>query len=253
MLEFPLIFLGGLLGSAHCVGMCGGIAVAVGGQSPDKARSIARQLAFSAGRIFTYAALGGAVGYAGLRLTSDAPTVVHAQAALALLAGVLLVVLGLVSAGLLRWPKRMTAQASWRPGAPAMPAARAVGPACLATGLVGAFLRAGGPLNAFLAGVFTGFLPCGLVYSFLALACSTASFALGAATMVAFGLGTVPLMVLVGSGASLLPSARRQQLLRVAAWCVVIAGVIALARGAAAWNVTDDGQAPACPICATPS
>ncbi len=77
----------------------------------------------------------------------------------------------------------------------------------------------------------TGLLPCGLVYGFLALACSTASLPRGAATMAAFGLGTVPLMVLTGTGASLVSMVTRRRLLRFAAWCVVLTGIVSLARG----------------------
>ncbi len=181
------------------------------------------------GRIFTYVFLGGALGYAGLRLAEDLPLVVRAQAILALVAGATLVVVGLISAGVL--PRRLPSIMR-RHGVPSA----APGPACLASGLLGAFLRSSGWGNVFLAGVFTGFLPCGLVYGFLALACSTASFPAGAATMAAFGLGTVPLMLLVGSGGSLVSLVTRQRLLRAAAWCVVIAGMISLARGVSAWT-----------------
>jgi sulfite exporter TauE/SafE len=122
------------------------------------------------------------------------------------------------------------------------------GPGCLAGGLVGTYLRSPGVGNVFLAGVFTGFLPCGLVYGFLALACSTASLAAGAATMAAFGLGTVPLMVLTGAGTSLVSVVTRVRLLRLAAWCVLLAGVISLARGAVALAAEPSAPA-ACPLC----
>ena len=215
MIELPLVFLGGLLGSAHCVGMCGGFAVAIGSGAGSIASNATRQLVYSAGRIFTYAALGGALGYAGWRLGEDLPVLFHAQAALAIVAGVLLVGVGLVSAGVL--PRRIrllpARQSTATGGAVHMPSG---GPVCLAGGLVGTFLRAPGWGNVFLAGVFTGFLPCGLVYGFLALAISTASFPLGAATMGAFGLGTVPLMVLTGCGASLFCIAVQRRLTRIA-------------------------------------
>jgi sulfite exporter TauE/SafE len=125
--------------------------------------------------------------------------------------------------------------------------------ACLGVGLLATFLRAGGWGNVFLAGVFTGFLPCGLVYGFLALACSTASLPAGAMTMAAFGMGTVPLMVLTGSGASLVSSASRQRILRLAAWCVVLAGAISLARGIDALAAAARASDPACPLCAAES
>ncbi|MEX2112896.1 MAG: sulfite exporter TauE/SafE family protein [Pirellulales bacterium] len=246
MLELPLVFLGGLLGSAHCVGMCGGFALLIGSGVRSVHSNVARQAIYSLGRIFTYVVLGGALGYAGLRLAQDLPLVVRAQSVLALVAGATLVVVGLISAGVL--PRRLpTVLRRWGS------TSSTPGPSCLATGLLGSFLRAPGWSNVFLAGVFTGFLPCGLVYGFLALACSTASFPLGAATMAAFGLGTVPLMVLVGSGGSLMSVVTRQRLLRVAAWCVVIAGMISLARGVSAWTADTQAGAPDCPLCAQES
>jgi sulfite exporter TauE/SafE len=86
-------------------------------------------------------------------------------------------------------------------------------------------------LDVFLAGLFTGLLPCGLVYAMLALAGSTGSIPLAMATMVAFGLGTVPIMVATGCGGSLLGVAARRKLYTVAAWCVVITGIVSVGRG----------------------
>ncbi len=246
MLELPLVFLGGLLGSAHCVGMCGGFALLIGSGAGSVPSNVARQAVYSLGRIFTYVALGGALGYAGLRLAQDLPLIVRAQSVLALVAGVTLVIVGLISAGVL--PNNLSSFFG-RGGRSASHA----GPSCLASGLLGSFLRAPGWGNVFLAGVFTGFLPCGLVYGFLALACSTASFPVGAATMAAFGLGTVPLMVLVGSGGSLVSVVTRQRLLRLAAWCVVVAGMISLARGVSAWTADTQSGPPDCPLCADES
>jgi sulfite exporter TauE/SafE len=241
MIELPLVFLGGLLGSAHCVGMCGGFALAIGGGAPSAASNLARQTVYSLGRIFTYVSLGGALGYAGLRLAEDLPIVVRVQAVLALVAGVTLILFGLVSAGIV--PRAFLSPFRIRG------ASQAAKHPCLSSSLLATFLRSPGLGNVFLAGVFTGFLPCGLVYGFLALACSTASFPLGAATMASFGLGTVPLMALVGCGGSLVSVVTRQRLLQLAAWCVVIAGMISLARGVSAWSVETQSAGPTCPLC----
>ena len=87
MIGLPLVFLGGLLGSAHCVGMCGGFALLIGSGARSARANLARQIVYSLGRIFTYSACGAAVGYAGLRLSDDLPSVVNAQALLAIVAG----------------------------------------------------------------------------------------------------------------------------------------------------------------------
>ena len=92
-------------------------------------------------------------------------------------------------------------------------------------------MTAPGWSNVLLAGVLTGFLPCGLVYGFLGLASSSASIFHGLLTMLAFGAGTAPIMILTGAGGSLLSHSARRHLMRVAAVCVMITGLISLARG----------------------
>lgn len=249
MIELSLIFLGGLLGSAHCVGMCGGFAVMIGAGARSWRANLARQCVYSAGRIFTYASLGAVVGYAGLRLADQMPSVVNAQALFAIVAGVLLVVQGLISAGVLARPRLALAGllASRQPAVAGGAMASAVVP-CMAGGTIGTLFRAPGLQAAFLAGMLTGFLPCGLVYAYLALATSSSQPLAGSSIMAAFGLGTIPLMVLTGSGLSMVSPARRQAVLRLAAWCVVATGLIALARGTYAINLPAE-TAASCPLC----
>jgi sulfite exporter TauE/SafE len=103
--------------------------------------------------------------------------------------------------------------------------------------------------SAFLAGVFTGFIPCGLVYGFLALAAATGDVVRAWLVMVTFGAGTVPLMVLTGCGGTLISVAARARVLKVAAWCVVVAGIISLARGASQLALSAEQQATNCPFC----
>lgn len=219
MIEFPLVLLSGLLGSSHCVGMCGGFAVLVGMGQRSVWRNLLSQLAYSSGRIFTYSVLGAIAGAAGLKLAERAGGFVHIPAALCVIAGLFLVVEGLSAAGfeLRRWRKK-------REGA-------AIG-GCLASPLFAALLRTPGLQNAFSAGLLTGFLPCGLVYAFLSLAASTGDVVYGLLVMAVFGLGTVPLMVLTGTTASLLSVVTRRRLMAVAAWCVVLTGTLTIARGA---------------------
>jgi sulfite exporter TauE/SafE len=67
--------------------------------------------------------------------------------------------------------------------------------------------------------------------------------------MAAFGAGTAPLLVLTGVGAGALTVARRQRLLKFAAWCVVVTGVVAIARGASQLS-QDSSPTTSCPFCA---
>src|SRR5262245_25993953 len=181
MIELPLVLVAGILGTAHCLGMCGPFVLLIGGTSPGWLGALSSQSAYTAGRIFTYGALGAAAGFCGARLAHAWPAVINIPATLAIIAGALLVYPGLQETGLLQ--------------------RRGVGPSagpCLASGLLRSFLRQPGSSGAFLAGVFTGLLPCGLLYGMLALAMSTRSVVWGGVTMVVFGLGTAPAMILAG-------------------------------------------------------
>lgn len=248
MIELPLVFLGGLLGSAHCVGMCGGFAILIGAPAKRLSTNLTRQLVYSSGRIFTYSTLGAAVGFGGLWFAQRTGDFVHAQAAIAILAGVLLVAQGLISTGAVRHVRDYLRRRLALTSTVQTQITPAAGMGCLMGGMVGAFLRDRRWSHVFLAGVFTGLLPCGLVYAFVALAASTSDMVRGMATMAAFGLGTVPLMVLTGGGAALFSLAGRRRLLALAAWCVIATGMLSIARGVSFLSWT--AEAPtSCPLC----
>jgi sulfite exporter TauE/SafE len=101
----------------------------------------------------------------------------------------------------------------------------------------------------FLAGLVNGLLPCGLVYAYLALAASSAEPWQGALTMAAFGLGTIPILALVGTGGHFLSRTARWRLLRLAAWCVVLTGVLSILRGISAVAAYGWQGSPECPLC----
>jgi sulfite exporter TauE/SafE len=231
MTELVLTFVGGALGSSHCLGMCGGFALALGAGSIHWQSNLLRQLVYSLGRIFTYSAAGAVAGYGGMRLGDKLPATMPTQAILALFAGVFLLYEGLRATGWWPWRRKFS------------------GNSCLGPRFFGPLLSGGNWSGVFLAGVFTGFLPCGLVYAFLALASASQDLFLGASRMAAFGLGTVPLMVAAGIGGAALGVAARKHLFRAAGYCVALSGVISIVRGisflAALWGGTHGG----CPLC----
>jgi sulfite exporter TauE/SafE len=231
MMELPLVFLAGALGSSHCIGMCGGFALALGARTPLLRHNLLRQSVYSAGRIFTYGTAGVLAGAGGQRLALALQPYLNVPAFLALFAGLLLIGQGMIATGMV--PRRSISAAK-------LP--------CQASRLFGSLLNAPHLGQVFLAGLFTGMLPCGFVYAFLSLAASSGSFLLGGATMVAFGLGTMPLMLLAGTGSSLLPLPQRQRMLQIAAWSLVLAGTVSVVRGAAYLSVAGyrGGGCPAC-------
>lgn len=177
---FLALFLVGLLGGTHCVGMCGGIvsALSMGGQA-----GWGLHLAYNAGRILSYVvagAIAGALGAASLGLAGQVPV----RMVLYFFANLMLVALGLYLIGLsgaLALTER-AGQVLWRRVQP----------------LTRRFLPVRGAAQAFPLGVLWGWLPCGLVYSALASALTAGSAGRGAAMMLAFGLGTLPNLLLAG-------------------------------------------------------
>jgi sulfite exporter TauE/SafE len=232
MIELPLIFLAGILGSSHCLGMCGPFAIAIGSRGKSWRGKLARQAIYTCGRVFTYAILGAVAGYAGWRLANHSGWLRNSASVLAIVAGLFLLYQGLLAAGVLRRRAvRATATVCW-------------GPTMLAT-----FLHTPVWTNVFLAGLFTGLLPCGLVYGFLALAASSSNLARGVVVMVAFGLGTAPIMIVTGTGASLLSLRWRKTMYRVAAWCVVVTGILSIGRGAGFLDFPGWMRTSGCPAC----
>lgn len=231
-ISWLLIFLGGLLGSGHCVGMCGGFVLTLGMiGSPRPLANLRRQTLYGLGRVFTYASAGAIAGYSGWRLEESLGSAIPMQAILCVVAGLMLLVQGSISAGLL----------------PLSPP-RWLGNSCLGPSLLGGLLRETRARSAFLGGVINGLLPCGLVYAYLALAASAGGPGFGMGIMAVFGLGTMPLMVLTGCSGSVLSVASRRRALQIAAACVVLTGVLTIARGIVFLGVTNVADPP-CPLC----
>lgn len=186
MLEtgYIALFLIGLLGGTHCVSMCGGIVGALSVQMPgDKKRQWPIHLAYNLGRISTYVLLGGilgAIGTAGLLLNDVLPV----QMALYVLANLMLIALGLYLTGFtqLLAPIERGGMKVWKRIQP----------------FTKRFLPARSVGQALPLGFLWGFLPCGLVYSVLTTALLTGSATRGAGMMLAFGLGTLPNLMLAG-------------------------------------------------------
>lgn len=212
--EALAVAAGGFLSSAHCIGMCGGFAGAIGAARVGFWPIFARQLVYNFGRIFTYTFLGSLAGSAGLYLSQVTILGVSPQQLMALIAGGLMIAIGLTTLGVIRLPR------NW---------AGATGG--LMAPFFSYFLNARGWWGYFAAGLANGFLPCGLVYAFLAMAAASGDSLRGAVVMTAFGLGTVPAMLFVGCGARFLSNVTRQRIFRFAAAFVLLLGGLTIYRG----------------------
>lgn len=174
------LFLVGLLGGTHCVGMCGGIVGALAMGAPGR---WSMHLAYNAGRILSYTVAGaaaGALGAASMSLEGQMPV----RLVLYLLANLMLVALGFYLLGVTRalaFTER-AGQHLWRRLQP----------------LTRRFLPARTVGQALPLGFLWGWLPCGLVYSALATSLTAGSAGRGALLMLLFGLGTLPNLLLAG-------------------------------------------------------
>jgi len=178
--SYLALFLIGLLGGTHCIGMCGGIVGALTMGGPPR---LVLHLAYNSGRIASYAvagAIAGALGGLGLTLSDQLPL----RIALYVLANLMLVALGFYLIGVTqtlafveRFGRRL-----WVHLQP----------------LGKRYLPARTVAQAFPLGLLWGWLPCGLVYSALATALTSGSALHGAGMMLAFGAGTLPNLLLAG-------------------------------------------------------
>ena len=232
-LDLGLAFAAGLLGSAHCVGMCGGLVALVSAGAPGSVH--ARQVRYFLGKTLTYSALGALAGTAG---AAAGLVLTGVEGVLSLALGVLLVAAGVLAC------------AGRQGGMPSAGAARFVAP------LLGRAIAARGPLAPVALGAVNGLLPCGLVYGLMAKAATTGSAAGGALTLAVFGLATIPALYVVGLSGARMAGAWRGRTRRAAGVVLVLLGLLTAARGAAALGRFTSSEATGAPppvVCHTPA
>lgn len=205
-------FLVGLLGSTHCLGMCGGIVSALTfGLKDDIRRSpwslFPYLLTYNAGRITSYVVAGSLLGALGAQVISLAPSA-HIGLIVRLVTGGFMIALGLYLSGW--WPGLQHLEkwggVLWRRIEP----------------LGRRLLPVNHPLKALAFGLVWGWLPCGMVYALLAWALTSGSATQGASLMLAFGLGTLPMLFAIGATAEWLKNFVRHPWVRRSAGILVI-------------------------------
>lgn len=214
-----LFFTGLTGGLGHCLGMCGPMVLMVGSRFSRSSFSFAapRYLAFHAGRVLVYAALGAAVGLIG-SLIGLGDRFFQFSAYASLIFGALIILFGLGYIRLLPLEPDQN-QSSWL------------------TTAIGRVLRSDRSWSVVPLGMLTGFLPCGLVYGTLLVAAAAGSPVGGALGMLLFGLGTVPALFIFALGAGRVGLRYRQVLLRFARILMILVGVQLALRGLASLNL----------------
>lgn len=208
-------FMIGLLGSTHCIGMCGGIVGALTMGLPETTRQshlklLPYLLTYNTGRLISYSLAGLIVGLlsssvAGLFQIGSFPIG-------GIVGGLFMVALGIYIGGWFQTMKPLEKLGGylWRVIEP-----------------VGRrFMPVTSPAQALGMGFFWGWLPCGLVYSTLALAATSGDAVKSAMLMLAFGVGTLPLLLAMGSFAEKLQRFTRHK------WTRYVAGILLIAFGA---------------------
>ncbi len=215
--DLALALSSGLVGGfGHCLGMCGplvgGLALAAGPRLGARA-TLAAQGVYHLGRVTTYGAVGAVMGLAG-SFVDVAGRLAGAQRVASVAAGLAMIAMGLGAADLAGWARRIESRAADR----VMAAVR---------GLV----DGSGPGRLYPLGLLLGLLPCGLSYSIFVGAAATGAPVPGMLLALAFGLGTVPALVLAGAAAAFLSSRMRGWLQRAGGLLVVAMGVLFVLRG----------------------
>ena len=202
-LTFFTALMIGLLGSTHCIGMCGGIVGTLNIRSPQAqggpgSRQMIHHLTYNTGRILSYMFIGSLAGFVGSqasRLTAEV-----LLPAGGVIAGLFMIMLGLYLAG-------------WWYGIQVLEKAgmhiwKRIEP------LGKKVIPPRNRMQVFALGLVWGWLPCGLVYSALALAMVSASPLQGAWIMLGFGLGTLPMLLAMGHVAGQLRKIAQKRIIR---------------------------------------
>ena len=200
-MSYAAIFVIGLLTSVHCVGMCGGICLSqcVGAKGNRTADRVRPSLLYNLGRVLSYTAVGGIVGTLGSVISLNGVM----RGAVALFAGVFMVIMGLNMLDIFPWLRKCSLR---------MPKF-----------LVGSV--EGKSNSPFYVGLINGFMPCGPLQAMQLYALSTGSPVQGAISMLLFALGTTPLLFGFGAVSALLSKKFTAKLMAISAVLVMILGI----------------------------
>src|SRR5690606_31109582 len=202
-------FLLGFLGSFHCLGMCGPIALAM--SSRDNSRFLTNKIIYNLGRTVTYTLLGLGVGALGLSLQ-----LAGFQQWFSILTGATIILMAFFYKQSERW------------------VSGAAGFSSLSGKVkrsLGKYLKTGGWKAFFAGGLINGLLPCGMVYIALLASLALQDPLAGGIYMMAFGLGTIPLMLVVMLSGKLFSLNVRQKFLRAMPYFAMIIGILFILRG----------------------
>jgi sulfite exporter TauE/SafE len=204
-------FMLGFVGSFHCIGMCGPIALTLPVQHLTGSKKLAGILLYNAGRISTYTLLGMIFGWLGKQFYLGG-----LQQWLSIIIGTLLLLIVLLQYAGIRWingrhlPNIYTGKIK---------------------SALGKLLRQQRFRTLYAIGVLNGFLPCGLVYLGIAGAIATGGVGKGMLFMAAFGTGTLPAMIGVTWFSHLISVSIRNRMRSMIPVVIGIMAILLILRG----------------------
>ena len=219
---YGMLFVIGLITSVHCIAMCGGINLSQclpqksqeAAQDTGKLAAFRPALAYNMGRVVSYTAVGFVLGLVGFLIGggSEVGLSTFLQGILKILAGVFMVVMGINMLGLFPWLRKFTIR---------MPKflAKKVGE------------RKAHATRPFIVGILNGFMPCGPLQSMWIVALASGNPFSGALSMFLFSLGTVPLMLGLGSIVAALGKKFTDKVMSIGAVLVVVLGLAMISQG----------------------
>ena len=217
---YGMLFVIGLITSVHCIAMCGGINLS---QTLQKTQTkeiskgmFQNSLLYNTGRIISYTLIGGILGaigaLAGIR--ADLQTSSTIQGFLKLIAGILMILMGVNMLGIFPWLRHLKLHIPFfRPK------------------------TAGHIRTPFMVGLCNGLMPCGPLQSVQIIALASGNPLTGALSMFFFSLGTVPLMLGFGSAVSLLGKRFTRQVLKAGSILIVVMGLSMMVQGSTLANL----------------
>ncbi len=210
-----MAFITGLMGSGHCIGMCGGLVGALSLSEAGQKGGWQFHLLYNVGRITTYTFIGAVVGWLGSAMAyTDQFKVVTRSLLLA--SDFFVILIGLGTAGLFSW---LNASKLDFPG-----------PMQAMTLAVHGLRKLPPALAALPLGLLFGFIPCGYLYAVAITAAQSAEVTTGALMLLAFGLGTAPSLLIFGSATHWLSGRARVWMMRIAGLLVAGMGIINLVK-----------------------
>lgn len=210
-MELWTAFIIGFLGSFHCVGMCGPIALALPGSDESLGSQLIKKFLYNSGRILTYTLFGAVFGLAGYSIS-----LAGFQRPLSIILGAVIILAVII-------PKKYSSELQRLPGIHFLFRR-------LQKGIKSLMKRKSN--GSFLTiGILNGFLPCGFVYAGLAASLTTGSVLNGMLFMAVFGLGTFPAMMVMSMAPSFISLKMRSKINKFVPYFAVLLGILLIARG----------------------